>query len=547
MLAVACMVINLIAFFEWDTTYITNDGVQYLSTASNWLQGKGFSTNALMYSPHFQGEFPGPQTVWPPGYPLLLGLGGLLGLDLITTGLIINLISHALASLLVVLILRRMRVDTGFSIICGVLFYGMAIPWSFARGIITEPIFTCLILAAILALPDPDRSRLRNWLLCGLLVAGTIYVRYSAVIYAASMGAGIFSFLLFNNRGRLKEIFSGCLRLTALVMIPFLAFLQLMYRTNALTGTVERNAGTRVPETIYSVIRQWGAHSADMIGLSSGGLFSHEVSVFLFLLTVILVLSLIIHAGIVYRQDYMHDHLSPHATYSRVAGFVIVAHALLLFVYLSYCALTDSPLEILTRYLYQVYPGVFILFCALMFGLIQRVIDPQERKLPPLLKNSLIALTAIYVLGQVNEATSPQRFFAEGLDAHQTVRMPVSETESLNDFIDACFSDPNDGGAIWSTHGQHLHYNTRIPTLTLAEIYTNTPPNFETLEKQISTYGVKMFIFLDDDLNLNQEYAEHMGKIKKWLIANGHTSLPLLNHVVNYHATLDVFVVKGGC
>ena len=129
----------------------------------------------------------------------------------------------------------------------------------------------------------------------------------------------------------------------------------------------------------------------------------------------------------------------------------------------------------------------------------------------------------------------------------KTVRMLVSETESLNDFLDACFSNSNAEGAIWSTHGQHLHYNTMIPTLTLAEIYTNTPPNFEMLEKQISTYGVKMFIFLNDDLNLNEEYAEHMGKIKKWLIANGHTSLTLHNHVVNYHATLDVFVVKGGC
>jgi len=140
-LAVACVVINLIAFFEWDMTYITNDGVQYLSTATNWLQNKGFSTNALMYGPHFQGEFPGPQTVWPPGYPFVLALGGLLGIDLITTGLIVNLTTHALASLLIVLILRRMRVDTGFSIVCGVLFYGMAIPWSFARGIITEPLY----------------------------------------------------------------------------------------------------------------------------------------------------------------------------------------------------------------------------------------------------------------------------------------------------------------------------------------------------------------------------------------------------------------------
>ena len=547
LLAVSGVIVNLIAFFEWDPSYITNDGVQYLSTATNWLNGKGFSTDALMYSPHFQGDFPGPQTVWPPGYPLALSIFGLAGIDLITAGLILNLIAHAFASVLIFLILRRMKVDTNYAIFCAILFYGMATPWSFARGLITEPLFTCLQFAAILFLPVPGRSKFGTWLMCGTLVAGCIYVRYSAVIYAASVGTGIFIFLLFHNRGEWKTLFFGCLKLACLTIIPVAAFLQLMYRTNELTGTVDRNAGTRVPEAVYSTIRQWGAHSADLIGFSAGGLYSHEVGVLLFLTTVALVSSLIIYAGVIYRRDDEQDHHSAHARYSRIAGFVVTSHGLLLFIYLSYCALTDSPLEILTRYLYQVYPGIYVLFCVLMYGLINREREKYAGTMPGLLKNSLTVVVALYVIAQVNEATSPQRFFAEGQAAHKMLTLPVTEDVTLKEYIQTCMDNTSTAASIWSTHGQHLHFNTGSPTVTLAEIYTSKAPDFQDIKDQIKNYNVKLMVFLDDDLNLNVEYKEHLEQIKKWLSDNGHSAVEMSNNVVNSHSTVDVFQIDQQC
>lgn len=546
LLIVSGAIINLIALFEWDPSYITNDGVQYLSTATNWLNGKGFSTNALMYSPHFQGDFPGPQTVWPPGYPFAMAVLGFLGIELTTAGLVLNLLTHALASVMIVLILRRMRVQINYAIFCALLFYGMAIPWGFARGLITEPLFTTLLFGAILFLPVPGRSRLTTWIACGLFVASCIYVRYSAVIYAASVGTGIFIFLLFHNRGEWKTLFSGCLRLAMLIAIPVAAFLQLMYRTNVLTGTVERNAGTREPETVYATIRQWGVHSSDLLGFSEGGVYSHEVGIFLFLCTVAIVLSLVIYAGIIYRADDDQDHQSVHARYSRIAGFVIVSHGLLLFIYLSYCALTDSPLEILTRYLYQAYPGIYLLFCVLMYGLIGRVRNAETGAMPALFKNSLIVLVAIYVVSQVNEATSPQRFFAEGQAAHKMLTLPVSETVTLQNYVDSCMAQ-FDNGSIWSTHGQHLHFNTGSPTITLAEIYTNTSPNYDNIKRQLDMYNIKLMVFLNDELNLNTEYKKHLSEIKAWLVDHGHNRVPLQDNIVNSHSTVDVYQVNQQC
>lgn len=546
LLALVGVVANLIAFFMWDSSFITNDGVQYLSTAENWLKGNGFSTNALMYNPHFQGELPGPQTVWPPGYPLILALLGMFGLKLTTVGLVLNLVAHACASVLLVLILKRMRITTNYAVICMVLFYGMTIPWNFARGLITEPVFTCFIFAAILFLPVPGRSKLSTWALCGVLVACCIYIRYSAVIYAAGVGFGIFSFLLFQNRSNWDTLVSGCLQLAVLTVIPVAAFLHLMYRTNTLTGTVERNAGTRAPESLYFSIRQWGAHSADLLGFNKGGLYSLEIGVFLFLLTVALVVSLAVYAGIKYREDDVQDHCSEQALYSRIVGFVVMAHGLLMFLYLTYCAMTDSPLQILARYLYQVYPGVYLLFCVLMYGLMNRVRNQQTKSIPLPLQSIFTILISIYVLAQVNGVTSSQRYFAEGQAAQKMLTLPVTGSVTLRDYVDSCMMK-YDEGSIWGSHGQHLHFNIGVPTLTLAEIYTNQAPDFSRIEQQLETYKIKLMVFLNQDAKIGTEYRQHMTEIKEWLSDNGHQLVALEDNMVNSHTSVDVYQINEQC
>lgn len=546
LVVVSAVVLNLMALFDWNLTNVTNDGVQYLSTAENWLNGKGFSTNALMYDPHFQGDFPGPQTVWPPGYPFALAMLGILGVKLTTAGLILNLLFHAFASVLIVLILKRMRVDTQYAVICALLFYTMAMPWDFALGIATEPMFTSLILAAILFLPVLGRSNISTWLLCGALLACCIYVRYSTVFHAAGVGIGILCFLFFYCHKDWKTLLSGGWRLAALTVIPVLAFLQLMYRTNVLTGTIDRNAGTRVPETAYFTIRQWAAQSADLLGFSEGGIYSNDVGILLFLCTLALIFSLVIYANFVYRQDNDQDENSDHARYTRLAGFVITAHAVLLLAYLTYCTLTSSPLEILSRYLYQVYPGIYVLFCALMYGLIHRVKHAVTGCIPTILKNSLVALVVMYALAQVNEATSTNLFIAEGQTAQKMLALPVTDEIDLASYIESCIAN-DERGSVWSTHGQHLHFHTGIPTLTLAEIYTNVPPDFIKIQRQIEIYNVKLMVFRNDELNLNVEYKQHLQEIKEWLVGNGHNAVTLQNNVVDSHTTVDVFQVNQQC
>jgi len=175
-----------------------------------------------------------------------------------------------------------------------------------------------------------------------------------------------------------------------------------------------------------------------------------------------------------------------------------------------------------------------------------RVRNAETGRIPKLLKYSLTALVSIYVLGQANAASTPKKFFAEGIAVNKMLTLPVTDTTTLATYIDSCL-EKYENGSIWSTHGQHLHFNTDKPTLTLAEIYTNQPPDFPKIQKQIENYDIKLMVFLDDGLKINAEYKQHIKEIKAWLVDTGHNAVPMQNNSVYSHTTVDVFQVNQQC
>ncbi len=131
LIVLICAALNVLTVVSWDFSYIVNDGVQQLSTARNWLQGNGFSTDALIYAPHFQGVIPAPQTVWPPGYAFAFAVVSLSGLPLEWAAFLLNIVTHALTAVLVHFILGRMGETRRFSMSAALLFYLMAMPICF--------------------------------------------------------------------------------------------------------------------------------------------------------------------------------------------------------------------------------------------------------------------------------------------------------------------------------------------------------------------------------------------------------------------------------
>jgi len=546
-----CALVGVMAMLAWDSSYIANDGVQYLSTATNWLNGDGFSTSALIYSSHFQGQIPAVQTIWPPGYPWMIAVAKLSGMELHQAALMLNLIGHALASALVYLVLRRLNVQQGFAIASACLFYLTAIPWQYTLGLVTEPIFTLLTLGILLFLPRSEQMQWHRFLLCGLLAAAAVYIRFSAILFAFSVGLIYLCITLARTNYSVNDLISGFGKLLLVSTPPVLALLQLMLRNKELTGKLQRETGFDSPDTLIATLKLWIGHSSDLLGFSAGGLFNHTVGLLLYVLLASIVVLIAANGIRLMMSRSAPKTVVRHLSYHAVVFSVILAHTVTFVAYLSYCNLTDSPLRITTRYSYQIYPGLFVLVCTLIWITWKSVKEKNSAKSYTAVQTGIGILIVAFLAGQLNEALAPPRFILKAKFVKSAMSLPVNEAQTLGEFIDRCFnSEPNNNNSpatIWSSHGQQMLLNTGVPTLTRTEVYANQTLDFDELEEQINLYNIGLFIFFDESGYLSDEHLAAMDSIKQWLPKNGHQQLSLENNLASYNTTVTVYTVNNQC
>lgn len=548
LLLVAGFAINLATVHVWEMAYIANDGIQYISTAKNWLSGNGFSTDVLMYTPHFQGRFPAAQTVWPPGYPLAIALVSKAGLDTSTAALILNLITHACAALAMWALLVRMGVGRYFACLCAFAFYFMAMPWAFVTAGLTEPLFTTLLLLALLLLPDPIKSGVMRWILCGLVIAACIYVRYSSVFFTFGTGAGIFLYLILSTRSSVSgfsvsAIIRPGIKLFILVSMPVLTFALLMYRTNTLIGTLDRYSGSKQPETLLSTFNRWAAKSSELLGFAEGQLISGPTASLLFV--VFMVLVVIVFALFFFQTDALKLPLvTNNATYLTVVVLATLFHGIALIVYLTINSMDSSPLEIITRYLYQIYPGFYAIFCFVLFATAKNLTS----KIPKALLTTVTTLLLVmYVFGQINWNYGTRVHYFSGANASkEMMQLPVTDTHNLKAFIKKCFSTEDSGLSIWSTHGQSVHLHTGVPTLTHSEIYAQQFDP-EHLHQRVERYKVGMFLFVNFPEKYGTQYDNYMVAAKSWLDKQGYKKVALQSNSFGRNQSLDLYTKDPIC
>src|SRR5205814_613629 len=91
----------------YDPSFIDIDGAFFVSAGKNLASGRGFTTSILWHEEQYRlGRMPAPQTVFPPGYPLLIALVSRLGADPPYAAFLVSLVSFAAIPLGVYGILR---------------------------------------------------------------------------------------------------------------------------------------------------------------------------------------------------------------------------------------------------------------------------------------------------------------------------------------------------------------------------------------------------------------------------------------------------------
>jgi hypothetical protein len=155
-----------------DGAGLSPDGVTYISSARNLADGHGFTD--------FTG---GALTVFPPGYPGLLAVGELVGVDAATSGRVANMLAIAAVVVFTFLVLRRHVTDTTI-LVGATAFIAFSIHLLRIVGLVaSDPVFIASTLAFILVMEEarsrPDRRIALLMIAAG--IAGVAFLfRYAA-------------------------------------------------------------------------------------------------------------------------------------------------------------------------------------------------------------------------------------------------------------------------------------------------------------------------------------------------------------------------------
>jgi hypothetical protein len=202
-----------------------NDSFQYLSVARNLLEGNGLSTSLLYYDEHFvSGRLPAPQTVFPPGYSLLIAGLGKMGVPLEAAGYGVSVACYVLVIPLFLWGARLLRVRGPALGLLLVLLVGNAAGWVYALSVLSESLFTAVSLAAVVVLmraasgPEAPGSGAGRLVVLGGLLAGlACWVRYAGLFLVGA--AGLYYALRFLRR-RTGPAFRDLLLLAGACLVP---------------------------------------------------------------------------------------------------------------------------------------------------------------------------------------------------------------------------------------------------------------------------------------------------------------------------------------
>jgi len=545
---VPALLLSLFAWFYWQHSFVLNDGVQYMSTASNFLQGLGFSTNALIYDAHYQGVVPAPQTVWPLGYPILISMGAALGLSLEHSALLINLIAQILSAGFIGIILVRCGATRLAAIIAATAYCLLINPWHYTLALMADPIMNMCMLAVLALLPASAENRRGMWILCGLFTALAISTRYSAVLFAAAVMLGLFfrhgHVLLLNNTARRK----GFLNLFLYASLPIALFVVLMLRNKKIIGSFLPNNGFDESMSLVGTVGKFVSVFMSFLGFDSTILPAtvNKVLFLIILLLIILSIAVALYVSVVKRGGI--NYYKPDG-YIELLLMVIAINSILFIVYFAYKTLTIGYPQLLPRYFLQLFTGLYVFFCVLLVKAwsSQAKTTLQTRTL---FVSTLLLFLAVQ-LGQTNTVLAMDGKQKRFLMTQSAIEKTLPSGLSLKELISQCYPLPegkntSSPASLWSNEAQLLHYHTGLPALTLPdENRTQQPYDWDRISNDIDTYNVKMMIIVDSDNGV--VYSQSFDTLRQWFSDAGFKELKLSENSADAFPDVTVFLTDDSC
>jgi len=262
LVVVPCAVLAL----NFSRDLIAGDVDQYLSVARSVREGLGLKTSILFYEEHYLlGAPPVSQTVFPPGYPLMIAAVAMSGLSMHEAAFLICVAAFALCTLLIVSICRGDGHSWSLALLAGLVWSG-----SVPAGVNvllggSDVPFTAVTLLAAWSIQRMATAG-RMWgFMAGCAAAVAVSIRYAGLFFVFALCAVmVVRALRLRSRRSLAEM--------ALAVVPPVAMLLLLFVRNLLlVGDAKGGNAYEVATPPSEVVRVllWGAQG--LIGYSRPG------------------------------------------------------------------------------------------------------------------------------------------------------------------------------------------------------------------------------------------------------------------------------------
>lgn len=232
--AIATLAVAILLFSLKDAAYLDIDAAQYLNVARNLLDGSGLSSSLVYYEEQLiQGRMPAPQTVFPPGMPLVMTGFLAIGLEQGVAAHLAGVLFFCATGLAIVILLRRFGVGPLLTFAGTLVWYVQGTAWANVVIGRTETLFTLLVfLAAVVILVA--EGRVHRYVLAGALAAAAVLVRYQGVFFVIALGLWC-AWTLWRVPMQEQTRFIG--RAVALLSLPALTTACLVVRNLVLVGS----------------------------------------------------------------------------------------------------------------------------------------------------------------------------------------------------------------------------------------------------------------------------------------------------------------------
>ena len=465
---------------SFDPLWIANDTTQAMSVARNLLSGQGITTDVIYYEEQYAtGQVPAPQTVFPPGSPMLIAATASLGLPITVAAYVVSSVCFAAVAVLLLWEALRMGRSLPAATLLTLCWCGCIQCWNNTWVMMSEMPYVMLTLLSLLLLPA-GRSRSFRWLFAsGCAAAAAFTIRYAGVFWFITV-AGYFGIELLRHRrwNVVTEALSWGI-------VPLLTLTASFWRNHRLSG--EWTGGNPFGEYRPFSISLWELYQsvAQTLGWAKSRLISGGGAELLLAAACVFGMIWFVRSRQAVRVRSMQQSDTSCRPWIWTSGlYILVTVGLLL--YLD----TRSPVGLSPRKLLPLLP-----FSLLLVGWGSSRFSVESERYRRQLAPVALLLAAALVWGQVNVWQQVTTRVHPAARIAQTMTTPIG-TETLRETLRR---ETSTSAPLLTNEPHSVNYLLERPVLGLPESdYTDRVWTEQEVLQIVETYSVRQVaLFLD--------------------------------------------------